>query len=113
MFKKSLDKNNIVDPKLYEMVEMQKEDLVRIKDIVKVLRDYSRIDDDTKSILNTNDLIEKTVTFVKSNLMDKGIQFETKFNAEFANILGVEGKFQQVFMNLITNARVRKAKLRF
>lgn len=87
------------------MVEMQKEALVRIKDIVKGLKDYSIIDDDTKSILNTNDLVDKTITFVKSNLMDKGIQFEVKLNAEFANILGVEGKLQQVFMNLITNAR--------
>lgn len=87
------------------MVEMQKEALVRIKDIVKGLKDYSIIDDDTKSILNTNDLVDKTITFVKSNLMDKGIQFEVKLNAEFANILGAEGKLQQVFMNLITNAR--------
>jgi PAS domain S-box-containing protein len=78
----------------------------RIASIVKGLRTFSRTNSESHSYFNVTDSIGESLDMLKEIYEKDGIQLD--FNlAGFENIemLGNRGKFQQIIMNLIANAK--------
>ncbi len=81
----------------------------RIASIVKGLRTFSRADDKVKKVFNTQRVIKETVDMVNEIYAREGIQIslvgtdDANFKAQ--GIFGSRGGFQQILMNLLSNAR--------
>ena len=74
--------------------------------IVNGLRDLARRDADKKGNFNLVNDIEQTIMLVRSIYENEGISLETNYNhLDDVKIYGNSGKVQQVFMNLLANAK--------
>ncbi|WP_424964346.1 ATP-binding protein [Ekhidna sp.] len=76
----------------------------RASQIVHGLSHFSRAGDAMDESCDIHDIIQNTLTLLRSRLSDKEIEVKTKFNAERKIIIGNEGKLHQVFTNIIANA---------
>ncbi|MEQ8628680.1 MAG: ATP-binding protein [Ekhidna sp.] len=76
----------------------------RASQIVHGLSHFSRAGDAMDESCDIHDIIQNTLTLLRSRLRDKEIEVKTKFNAERKIIVGNEGKLHQVFTNIIANA---------
>lgn len=74
----------------------------RIRDIVKSLRNFSRLDESDKKSVNINDGIESTLLILSPRLKDK-IEILKKYG-DLPLIECYPAKLNQVFMNIISNA---------
>ncbi|MEM6403380.1 MAG: ATP-binding protein [Cyanobacteria bacterium P01_D01_bin.116] len=74
----------------------------RIRDIVKSLRNFSRLDESDKKSVNINDGIESTLLILSPRLKDK-IEICKKYG-DLPLIECYPAKLNQVFMNIISNA---------
>ncbi len=74
----------------------------RTAEIVKGLRNFSRLDEGEKKIANINDSIDSTLMMLKNQFKNR-IEIEIEFG-EIPDILSYPGKLNQVFMNLLSNA---------
>lgn len=97
--------------KSLELPEQQKEKLekvkaahTRIKNIVKGLRNFSRLDNTEKEEFNLSQTIEESVLFVKEIYLKQGVHIEMSLE-ENISLYGNQGEIQQVVMNLLSNAR--------
>jgi len=102
---KELKKPEMNRALLQKTFERQEESLERIRVIVDSLRTYARMDTEQFGSLDIHELINKTVGLVATIYEREGIQVKTEFQAKQYTILGNTGKFQQVLMNLISNAK--------
>ncbi|MBS1658101.1 MAG: tetratricopeptide repeat-containing sensor histidine kinase [Bacteroidetes bacterium] len=71
--------------------------------IVKGLRQFSRIDEDTKKLANINEGIESTLLLLQNKLKFQNIEVVPSFG-DIPQIHCFPGQLNQVFMNLLTNA---------
>ena len=71
--------------------------------IVKGLRIFSRLDEDTLKTANINDGLEATLIILKSNYKNQ-CEVVKQMQLDLPNIECYPGKLNQVFMNIITNA---------
>lgn len=78
------------------------EGALRTAEIVKGLRNFSRLDETDLKAANINDGIESTLTLLKNNF--NGIITVQKELGDLPEIECYPGKLNQVFMNLLTNA---------
>ncbi|OCR00747.1 histidine kinase [Oscillatoriales cyanobacterium USR001] len=79
----------------------------RIREIVRSLRNFSRKDDNKRSLANIHEGIEGTLLILQSRLRARASFPEIMVIKEYGNLPIVEcyvGKLNQVFMNLIGNA---------
>ena len=74
----------------------------RIRDIVKSLRNFSRLDESDKKSVNINDGIESTLLILSPRIKDK-IEIIKKYG-DLPLIECYPAKLNQVFMNIISNA---------
>ncbi len=79
--------------------------LERIGHIVRGLRTYSRIDSDELMHFNLMDVLSETFFMMKDIYNQQGICFELVGDRGDMEVYGSRGRLQQVFVNLITNAR--------
>jgi two-component system, NtrC family, sensor kinase len=77
----------------------------RIKNIVNGLRTYARSDTEHLEKINIHEIIDNTISLVGSIYDKDRISFDRRINAERKHVLGNVGRFQQVLMNLFSNAR--------
>lgn len=99
--KKELD----IDYSIEEIDSLLKaidEGAIRTAEIVKGLRNFSRLDETDLKTANINDGIESTLALLKSDF--NGIITVVKELGEIPEIECYPGKLNQVFMNLLTNA---------
>ncbi|KKM65102.1 hypothetical protein LCGC14_1494650 [marine sediment metagenome] len=73
-------------------------------DLIKQIKDFSTISKPDKKIININKVIEKKIDLLQI-LIPKYIKFKTYFHPDIWNIFVDPGKFEQIFLNLITNAK--------
>ncbi len=97
-----VESKNTEDLNLLELVE---DSLNRISHIVSGLRTYARADDDLTKEVSANETIEKTLLLVSEIYTSDGIKIESQLLAPCCLIKVSEGRFQQVVMNLLSNAR--------
>ncbi|MCT7950367.1 ATP-binding protein [Ancylothrix sp. C2] len=79
----------------------------RIKNIVKSLRTFSRLDEADMKAVKIHEGIESTLMILQHRLKEQPNRMEIKVTKEYANLPDVEcyaGQLNQVFMNIISNA---------
>ena len=79
----------------------------RIREIVRSLRNFSRLDEAEKKLVDIHEGIESTLLILQHRLKNKQDQASIQIIKEYGNLPRVEcyaGQLNQVFMNLIANA---------
>lgn len=99
--KKELDYGLLIG-EINQLLRGIKEGATRTSDIVKGLRNFSRLDENEMKPVNVNDGIESTLLVLSNQLKNK--VKVTKDLGKVDEILGFPGKLNQVFMNVINNA---------
>ncbi len=74
----------------------------RTAEIVKGLRNFSRLDESEMKIANINECVDSTLMMLKNQFKNR-IEIEKDFS-EVPDIFCYPGKLNQVFMNLLSNA---------
>ncbi|MBA2379390.1 MAG: PAS domain S-box protein [Blastocatellia bacterium] len=93
------------DPKHALLQKMQRQ-TERATDIVGNLLNFSRTGNATEwAEVDINQLMEDTMQLLEPQFRSSGIEIEKKYAAAPPRILASAGKLQQVFTNLIINAR--------
>ena len=77
----------------------------RASEIVNSLLNFSRTSSSAFGEVKLNRVIQETLSLLEHQLQKTGIQVHTDFDPELGPIHGNAGKLQQVFLNLILNAR--------
>jgi Amt family ammonium transporter len=91
-------------PKLLDSMKMGAE---RIRNIVKSLRNFSRLDESEMKYVDLHEGIESTLLILQNRLKFKPDHPEIKIIKEYGNLPEVEcypSQLNQVFMNIINNA---------
>jgi PAS domain S-box-containing protein len=73
--------------------------------IIKHLREFGRSPEDTMSPIDINTSILNVFTLLGTQLTNKGIRWELDLQQEIPHILGDTNRLEQVFINLVLNAR--------
>lgn len=100
-FKKQIDLN-FVKNEIYSLLSGISEGAKRTAEIIRSLRNFSRLDESDMKPIDLNEGLDSTVVLVRSN-----IPHHITVIKELGNLPKVEcqpGKMNQVFMNLISNA---------
>jgi signal transduction histidine kinase len=79
------------------------EGLQRVRDIVRNLRDFARLDEAEFKEVDLNAALESTLEIVRHELRAKEVRLETAFEP-LPPVLCHPGKVNQVFLNLLVNA---------
>lgn len=77
----------------------------RCRDIIQNLLHFSRRKKPQKEALHLTSLIESTLQLVKYDFSTSGVDIVTEFPSSISPVWGDSTQLQQVFLNLITNAR--------
>ncbi len=88
-----------------EFVDFQQHAIERIRNIVNGLRTYARLDTAEQTTINVHDVLEETVTIINQIYRNESISIVKDLKSESPFVRGSTGRFQQVIMNLISNAR--------
>jgi len=91
--------------KTLSYIEKQKKAITRMANIVKGLRLSARPDTDDKSLIDFHQVIKETRLIIENTYKILDINFEFELEANSPYIYGNFGKFQQVLMNLLLNAK--------
>ena len=100
-----------LDETTLKIISNQREAVKRIVNIVKGLRTYSRSDSDIIELVEIREVIEETLAFLQLIYEKDGIVIEKQYAAEEMFFEGNFGRFQQVLVNLFSNARDATAYL--
>jgi C4-dicarboxylate-specific signal transduction histidine kinase len=73
--------------------------------IIKHLREFGRRPEDTMFPIDINDPIRNVFTLLGTQLTNKGIRWELDLEEEVPRIVGDTNRLEQVFINLVLNAR--------
>ncbi len=99
--KMTIDYEGLVD-EINDLIRGMEEGVKRTSDIVKSLRNFSRLDENDMKSVNINGGIESTLQILKNKLKNK-VEVILELG-ELPLITCYPGKINQVFMNIISNA---------
>src|SRR5262249_29177036 len=77
--------------------------LERVRDIVRNLRDFARLDEAEFKEVDVNAALETTIEILRHEIKQKAVEITTCFG-EVVPVLCHPGKINQVFVNLLMNA---------
>jgi signal transduction histidine kinase len=77
----------------------------RMREIIENLRAFSRQSDASPELMKIHDALEDAIALFRHQLKNHGIELEENLPADLPPVLGNKTKLQQVFVNLISNAR--------
>ncbi len=77
----------------------------RASEIVNSLLNFSRTSTTSFGAVNVNKVVQETLSLLEHQLTKSGIQIKTDMDPNLPAVQGNAGKLQQVFLNLILNAR--------
>ncbi|WKZ20362.1 MAG: PAS domain-containing protein [Candidatus Jettenia sp. CY-1] len=77
----------------------------RIANIVHSLLSFTRPDSEKKNIINMHGILSDTLTLIESQLRKEGITVKLDISRKLPEILAHPQQIQQVFLNIINNAR--------
>ncbi|MCH8819556.1 MAG: PAS domain S-box protein [Acidobacteria bacterium] len=100
-----LVKDTPVDDPRYELLKKIEKQGFRAATIVDNLLNFARLSDTTFSEVNINGLMLETLSLMDHQLRKSQIEVKVDLDASLPPTLANGGKLQQVFMNLILNAR--------
>src|SRR6185437_11751460 len=93
------------DAKTAPLLEKITRQTFRASEIVNSLLNFSRTSTTEFVSLDVNKILHETLTLVEHQLAQAGVKVEAALWEELPRIRGNAGKLQQVFLNLILNAR--------
>jgi signal transduction histidine kinase len=99
--KDELDYNFLLE-EIKQLLEGITEGAERTAEIVRGLRNFSRLDEDVLKLANVNQGIESTLLLLRSELKDR-IEI-VKDMPDMPDIMCYPGKLNGVYMNILTNA---------
>jgi signal transduction histidine kinase len=100
--KKSLDIETTAE-EIEDLMNGIHEGALRTGEIVKSLRNFSRLDEDDSKFANVHDGIDSTLVILRNHTKNN-ISIDREFDPNMGNIECYPGKLNQVFSNLIMNA---------
>lgn len=103
--KKEILKGDISSKKILAGLEVIHNAANRIVDIVRGMRNYSRVDSNELEKINLNEVLTETTSLVNDLMKSHGIELSFISDVEESYVSGIRGQLQQVFMNLISNAK--------
>jgi two-component system NtrC family sensor kinase len=86
------------------LVHVERE-IRRCKSIIGSLLTFARVSDKHFALVDLNKVVRDTLAFMQSNLSTSGVVVETHFMQDIAPIWGDSSELQQVFLNIVVNAR--------
>jgi two-component system, NtrC family, sensor kinase len=92
-------------PEIHETLQVIEEEGLRCKKIVENLLTFARAPERTETSTNVNAILEKTLAVVKNTLLTKKIRLEGELTPDLPQAQGDPQELQQVFINLVNNAR--------
>jgi len=98
-------KQHLKSEKAKQYLEVIRDMTERVTQVVRGLLAFSREERGSQAPVDIHRAIDETLTLVGSQLRIAHIQIKRDYQAEKAEVLGNKNKLQQVFMNLILNAR--------
>lgn len=99
--KKELDYEYLLD-EIHKLIQGIEEGAERTTQIVKGLRNFSRLDEDDLKLANLHEGIESTLLILNNKMRDR-IEV-VKSYGDLPEIFCFPGKLNQVYMNILTNA---------
>ncbi|MEJ2234819.1 MAG: PAS domain S-box protein, partial [Syntrophobacterales bacterium] len=103
---KKIDRNEPVDPDILQELATEMDSQVdRASLIINHLRQFGRKTDIRKMHVQLNDCIRGTFTVLGRQLEVHGVKVELHLEEELPSIRGDSNRLEQVFLNLIMNAR--------
>jgi signal transduction histidine kinase/CheY-like chemotaxis protein len=88
-----------------EMMKVIDEAVDRIKKIVNGLRTYARSDSEGVGVFDVHSVILESFSLVGNIIEQKNIEIIADLEARNSKVVGNQGKFQQVIINLLVNAK--------
>ncbi len=95
----------LTQEKQMRFLQSQEKAITRMSEIISGLRGFTRTNQEEREVFDANALVVDTLNFISTLLMKESIQIENNACAEKLPIWGNTGHFQQILINLITNAK--------
>lgn len=93
-----------LDEKMVKDLEMIKGLIQRVARITGGLLDFSRQSGASRTSVDINEVVRKTMLLVEYRLISLGINLHMNLSPEISSVWGNFGEFQQVVLNIINNA---------
>ncbi len=88
----------------YENLKKIAQEATRCKDIVKGLLEFARPREPEKSLLDINEILDKSLSIMEKQELFQNIRLKKMFASQLPKIVADSTQLQQVFMNIILNA---------
>jgi two-component system NtrC family sensor kinase len=93
------------DPETSEQLILISEQIARIKRVTKDLTDFARVRPAAKAMIDVNDVVRSSLRLANFDAGFQKLKAETKLDETVTPILADADQLQQVFLNLLLNAK--------
>ncbi|MGE3609489.1 MAG: PAS domain S-box protein [Bacteriovoracaceae bacterium] len=100
-----ISSSNFSADKVNERLKKIENSVTRISNIVKGLRTFTRSDQDQISNFNISKLLNESIDLLKEIYAKEEVLLTYETQCPDSNIVGNQGRIQQLFVNLISNAK--------
>ena len=100
----SIERTHKQDEGLAENLNLIKAAFLRIRNIVKRLLDLNRPGKEKEQPMNVNDIIEGTVSLLKSLLKNERVKLSSSLSSKVPMVIASPQQMSQFFLNLINNS---------
>ena len=76
----------------------------RASEVIESVRSLFSKNDQSRTLLDANELIRETIAIVRGELDEAGVRVEYELNAALPMVSAHKGQLQQVMLNIVTNA---------
>src|SRR5690606_35809096 len=94
-----------IDPEISERLELISEQIKRISQVTKGMTDFARSRSSEKKFAGINNIIEASLRLASYDLSFQDLEITTDLSERIPELLVNEDQMQQVFLNLLLNAR--------
>jgi len=92
-------------PETKKRIKLLKECNLRIQNIVKKLKEFSRQSTFEFTAMDVNDAVLSVLAITRQQLLNGGIEVELGLSENLPRVLGDKNQIEQVLLNIISNAR--------
>jgi PAS domain S-box-containing protein len=92
-------------PETKKRIKLLKECNLRIQNIVKKLKEFSRQSKFEFTAMDVNDAVLSVLAITRQQLLNEGVEVELGLSEKLPHVLGDKNQIEQVLLNIISNAR--------
>lgn len=101
----SLEDKLINKDDLLKSIDGINRSIKRMVKLIKQLKEFGRAEDQVFSLISLNDIIDSSFSLFGKQLQNKSIEIEKIYSSDDTSVAADKGKLEQVFVNLLINAR--------